>query len=84
MKSVFLNISPVKGLNFTANLNYNVTRNMTYDYVVRFSTFYNDKMVNYTSYAGHKDVKTLKVYSYNNTYFIPDYAPSGMYTFVTT
>jgi hypothetical protein len=84
VKSLFLNISPIKGLNFTANLNYDCSRNMTYDYQVSYSTFYNDRMVNYTSYAGHKEAKTLHVYSYNHTYFIPDSAPSGIYTFLTT
>lgn len=59
-------------------------KNLTYVYQRNYITLYNDSVVNFASETGQHKLWAGALYNYNHSYFIPDSAPRGLYTFRQT
>lgn len=75
---------PAAATIFSTCLLYSTTKDLEMYFNATSTTYYNGKIVNFTSQNGHVRTYAGHTYSHNITYFIPDSAPKGLYTFQQT
>lgn len=75
-------MSPAPATIFSTCLIYSTTKDLELYYNATSTTYYDGKIVNFTSQPpGHVRTYAGHTYYQNTTYFIPDSAPKGLYTF---